>query len=238
MNDDLHRLTGAYAADALSAEERAAFERHLQECQACTQEVSELRATTAKLGVAAAEPPPAHLRDRVLAAATQTRQLPPQPGRARAVGLRRWPTRALAAAAALLLVVAVGLGVQIRELDQRLDTAERQAAQVTSVLTAPDVQVHRAESAAASVVASPAQGRAVFVASGLPAVPSSRVYQLWMIDDGGPRSAGLFTLDGGHVSQLMSGQLQGVTAVAVTVEPSGGSPQPTSELMLSIPLST
>ena len=41
MSADLHTLTGAYAADALSGTERLAFERHLDDCPACAQEVRE-----------------------------------------------------------------------------------------------------------------------------------------------------------------------------------------------------
>ena len=52
---DLHTLTGAYAADALDPVERDAFERHLQECADCRQEVAELRATTARLAGASYE---------------------------------------------------------------------------------------------------------------------------------------------------------------------------------------
>ena len=39
---EMHLLTGAYAADALEAGERDAFEVHLGTCDACRQEVAEL----------------------------------------------------------------------------------------------------------------------------------------------------------------------------------------------------
>ncbi|HYN16781.1 MAG TPA: zf-HC2 domain-containing protein, partial [Actinomycetes bacterium] len=52
MSADLHTLTGAFAAHALSDTERLAFERHLEACPACAQEVRELQATTARLGSA------------------------------------------------------------------------------------------------------------------------------------------------------------------------------------------
>ena len=63
---EMHLLTGAYAADALDAGERDAFEVHLGTCDACRQEVAELTATTARLGSAEAVPPPPGLRARVL----------------------------------------------------------------------------------------------------------------------------------------------------------------------------
>ena len=84
MSGDLHTLTGAYAADALSETERLAFERHLDACPACDQEVRELTETTARLGSAVALPPPAALWDRVRAEAAATRQ----PDRQRRSGSR------------------------------------------------------------------------------------------------------------------------------------------------------
>ena len=60
MSDpELHTLTGAYAANALDAEERDRFALHLAACADCRQEVAELRATTARLAGAVFEQPPA-----------------------------------------------------------------------------------------------------------------------------------------------------------------------------------
>ena len=82
MSADLHTLTGAYAAHALSDTERLAFERHLDACPACAREVRELEATSACLGAAVAAPPPPELWERIRAEALVTRQLPPVAGRA------------------------------------------------------------------------------------------------------------------------------------------------------------
>ncbi|HEV3013215.1 MAG TPA: zf-HC2 domain-containing protein [Actinomycetota bacterium] len=102
MSADLHTLTGAYAAHALSDTERLAFERHLDACPACAQEVRELTETAARLGGAVAAPPPPDLWDRVRAEALVTRQLAPVVGRA---DRRRRVPPLLAAAAALLVAV-------------------------------------------------------------------------------------------------------------------------------------
>src|SRR5512133_3548220 len=77
MRDDLHVLTGSYALDAVSDAEREEFERHLQHCPTCEAEVRGLRETAARLALACAMTPPARMERRVLAAAYQTRQLPP-----------------------------------------------------------------------------------------------------------------------------------------------------------------
>ncbi|MFY9926417.1 MAG: zf-HC2 domain-containing protein, partial [Streptosporangiaceae bacterium] len=39
----IHALAGAFAMDALSAPERARFERHLTGCEECAEEVAGLR---------------------------------------------------------------------------------------------------------------------------------------------------------------------------------------------------
>src|SRR5215471_13727488 len=74
---DEHTLAGAYVMDAISAPDRERFERHLAGCEECAQETASLHETTAVLGAAAAEPLPAGLKERVMAAATMTRQQPP-----------------------------------------------------------------------------------------------------------------------------------------------------------------
>ncbi|MGH3167691.1 MAG: zf-HC2 domain-containing protein, partial [Trebonia sp.] len=51
---ELHLLTGAYAAAALTGAELAEFERHLTWCEPCAEEVRGLRETTARLGMATA----------------------------------------------------------------------------------------------------------------------------------------------------------------------------------------
>ena len=63
---DIHKLTGAYALDAVDDLERAAFERHLAECADCRTEVASLRETAALLAESTAVTPPSSLRDSVL----------------------------------------------------------------------------------------------------------------------------------------------------------------------------
>src|SRR5262245_38893611 len=106
MNADVHALAGAYAMDALPDNEAVAFTAHLEQCPACRQEVAELQATAAQLGLAATAPPSTQLRDRVLHAVHQTRQVPPVAPPADVERRRRWWTpRLLGAAAAVLLIL-------------------------------------------------------------------------------------------------------------------------------------
>lgn len=80
----------------------------------------------------------------------------------------------------------------------------------------------------------PAAGRGVLVAGNLRPLPEDRVYQLWTIRDGVPRSAGIFRPGpgGGALHLVEEVPAQPPDAWAVTVEPAGGVPQPTGEMVL------
>jgi Anti-sigma-K factor rskA/Putative zinc-finger len=249
MSADLHTLTGAYAADALSETERLAFERHLDACPACAQEVRELAETAARLGSVVAVPPPAALWERVRAEAAATRQLrpvvgpTPLSGRGRALAggrgaRRRFPP--LLAAAAALLVAAISVTALNLGLPGQGGGSEGPEDLVAAVLAAPDARRVDAKPGAtgqATVVVSRQRGQAVFEASGLPEVPAARTYQLWVVDRSGPRPAGLVEAGGGgRVTRLLDGRVTGSEQVAMTVERRGGADRPTSEPVMVVDL--
>ncbi|MEZ5316276.1 MAG: anti-sigma factor [Vicinamibacterales bacterium] len=118
-------------------------------------------------------------------------------------------------------------------VDLRRQSAE--LAEIEAVIGAPDVRQAALGAAGASGEASvraywsPTQGL-VLRARSMPALDAGRVYQLWMVPRAGtPVSAGLLTVqpDGSssHVTHLPAME---AAAVAITVEPAGGSPGPTS----------
>jgi anti-sigma-K factor RskA len=76
----------------------------------------------------------------------------------------------------------------------------------------------------------------VFVATGLPAPPAGKAYQLWAIAGGNaPVSAGVFTVDASGTGSLAVRPLPGVSTVsafAVTLEPAGGLPAPSGAMYL------
>lgn len=240
---DLHTLTGAYVLHALSDEERVAFERHLTECPACAQEVTELAETSARLGVAVDTPPPPLLRSRVMAEISQTRQLPPlgdTTGRPVTVlRPRRWPmwTALTAAAASVVLAVTIAIGtIQTnRELSDELAALQASNAELGELLAAPDAEVGTAPASTGGtgiLVVSRDQDRAMFMADGLPALPADRTYQLWLVGDE-VRSGGLLDPAGGPLVAQDVGDLD---AVAITVEPAGGSPSGTTDPILELPV--
>ena len=238
---DLHTLTGAYATDALDNDERADVELHLESCASCRQEVVELRATASRLAIATSATASAALRERVLAEAASTRQLSPL-GEVASLDDRRaerasppWYRQPATAAAAVLLVVAAGLGGlavdQNRQADQQRQQATQareEAAQIASVVADPD-HVERtvplASGGTGTVLA--VDDTAVFLGSDLPELPDGRAYQLWRITGQDSQSAGVLGR-GGDVTGVVTG-MGPDDAVGVSVEPESGSDKPTSD---------
>ncbi|MFJ4921573.1 anti-sigma factor domain-containing protein [Streptomyces sp. NPDC088725] len=237
---DLHTLTGAYALHALAPEERLAFERHLRVCPACAQEVSELAATTARLGQAVAVTPPAALKEQVMRRIATERQDPPKvPAQSRAgAGLRRGNTVSRFVLAACLAAAAGFGGIAVWQHQEAQDArtqaqaSQRQSQALASVLAAPDARVRTGkltDGATGTVVVSRDQDKAAFIASGLPKPPSGKTYQLWYDDGGKMRAAGLLDPSAGSDAVLMTGRLGPASGMGITVEPAGGSDQPTSD---------
>ncbi|KAB8190135.1 anti-sigma factor [Nonomuraea phyllanthi] len=268
MTDDLHALAAAYAVHALPYAEGALFERHLVACRACGGEVRRLRETAARLAAAVAEPPPAALRERLLAAAHDSRHpaAPPTPPPApapgpaaprpveaparrpdsapgRVIGLRRGRAKVTAALAAAATAAAVAFGALAldarRDLNDMTDLTARQA-EVIAVLAAPDARTVRRPATSGgtgTVVISRSRDRMVFTASGLPALPAAKAYELWITGPGGPRPAGLLEPAGsGLTTPLLLTPERGDERVALTVEPAAGSDRPTTSPILQAEL--
>jgi anti-sigma-K factor RskA len=138
---------------------------------------------------------------------------------------RRWTRRLTGAAVAAVLVVVAGFGVS--ELRQD-DAPPRVAASVAKVFEAPDAHeatVKTSNGGKVTVATSQRLGRMALETDGLPALENGQVYQMWAIRQGAPSSAGVIeNLDHGAAMEMPAGD----TTVAITIEPAGGSEQPTS----------
>ena len=256
MRDDLHVLSGSYVLDALGEPERDSFERHLQHCPLCEDEVRGLRETAARLGLAKTLDPPPQLRPRVLAAAYRTRQLPPPAGDR--IGLDRRRTRArklfavspdprrrplvprLAGALAAAAVVAgATLGISQSVTRHQPGGAPAASAAISRVVTAPDARTETERTSAGgtvTVVVSADQQAAVISAAGLRSLPAAQTYQLWVMGPhGGARSAGLLSGTGRAGPVLASGVEPG-DRIGITVEPAGGTSSPTTAPVIAVPV--
>ncbi|MGX1480811.1 UNVERIFIED_CONTAM: anti-sigma factor RsiW [Streptomyces canus] len=244
LTDDPHFDVGAYVLHALPATEEAAFENHLASCIPCRLEVERFSKVTVGLGVAETSAPSADLRRRVLDQIATVRQVQFD---AFASRRRRRGQRGVKLVLAASVAAAVALGGVAWWQSSEAETAREQSAQdragyrrLADVLTAPDATISTDELArggTASVVASRAQGRSAFIGSGLPPLTDDRVYQLWYAESGQYRPAGLLSTAGGDEARVLDGPLGGATGVCVTVEPAGGSRQPTTHPLgvISVP---
>jgi anti-sigma-K factor RskA len=221
---DLIALATPYALDAMSESERAEIDRRVaaapaEVAQAFADEVRAIRETMAVVSAATAVEPPESLRDRLLS------EVSGDPVRTLHTRRRRWQTIALAAAAALVIGLgALGVGMALRPAATP-STAEQ-------VFAAPDVRTVSGQIPAggtATVVFSRQKNAGVLVMNNVAPPEPGTVYQMWLIDDKGPRSAGM--MDAKNVAPSTTAVLPDLgdsQMLAFTVEPPGGSAQPTS----------
>jgi len=245
LRHDLHSLAGPYALDALEAgSERDRFTRHLSRCQSCAAEVKGFREVATAMAFAAAAEAPAELRDRVLTAAARTRQLPPEvkthvrPRRSRTrVPWVPWLSGVVATAS---IVVAVLFGFAQAHTRDELNQVKAENQAISLLLSAPEAKLltHTVtHGGVATVVLAADRHELAVVTTGLPALPSGQVYQLWLIGKPKIVSAGLLPAakNGQTPPVLATGVVKGDT-LGLTVEPAGGSAQPTTTPILELPL--
>jgi anti-sigma-K factor RskA len=173
----------------------------------------------------------------VLDEVSRTRQTPPAVDRelGRGEPSLSWWRQPASLAAVFFLVAALGLGVLAGVQWQRADEAQQRADRIAAVATDPDrVENSAPATSGGSGTVVTADDLAVFRTDDLPELPADQAYQLWMIDEDGATSAGVLGR-GGQLASVMD-DVSGATSVGLTVEPSGGSKQPTGELVLQLPL--
>ncbi len=246
-------LSGAYALNALTANEAKAFEAHLDESEETRNEVTELTDTAVLLGLAV-DPvaPPASLKASIMAQLGTTPQLEretvaaasvPTDARftrsAEARAQARWFTRPVNAiigvAAAVALII--GGGVAVNAISTNV-TQQAAANQLAAIYAADDSQSAKgtvAGGGTATLVWSGSLGTSAIIIDGVKPAPENKVYELWYITGNDARPAGTFTVDaGGTMWQVLDGTMKTGDAVGVTVEPRGGSKKPSSDPVLVI----
>ncbi|OBI10740.1 anti-sigma factor [Mycobacterium scrofulaceum] len=224
---ELLELATPYALDAVSDEERADIERRLAAAPrsvsaAFDDEVRAVRETMAVISATTAVDPPAHLRAATLAA------LP-----ARDERKSGWRTALLAAAAAAVVVGAAAFGIGIMLRPHPTSTVAEQ------VFAAPDVRTVSGPlgNGTATVVFSHDRNAGVLVMNNVPPPKPGTVYQMWLLGDKGPTSAG--TMSTAAVAPSTTATITNIgssTTLAFTVEPGAGSPRPTGTILAALPL--
>jgi hypothetical protein len=173
----------------------------------------------------------------------RTRQLPAARSVKATAGRRPTSSRWLAAVAAAVIGIAGIAGAWAVQENRLADERERMAAlveqqrQINAVLTASDAEVLTTSvtgGGRVSVVVSASQGQGVAVLVGL-ADPGPKAYQLWLIDDGVPTSAGVLPAGAGEATVLL-GEIRAAQTLGVTQEPAAGSTKPTGPILANLDL--
>ncbi len=229
--NDLITAATPYALHALPDDERDQIDQWLsasstEQTLSFTQEVRATRETMADLAASTAVEPPARLRPRLLKIVARDAR--------RASGvtdISRWraPLVAVAAATAIGLAAA-GIGTILRPPPP---TAQQ-------VFAASDVRTVTGaipSGGTATVVYSREKNTAVLVMNNVAPPQPGTVYQMWLIGDRGPESAG--TMDTQAVAPSTTAvipRLNDSTALAFTVEKGRGSASPTGPIIAKLPL--
>lgn len=241
IHGEIRSLLAAYVMDAVPEDEVPAIRAHILSCEECFQEAESYAESLGALA-ASAEPVrlPAGFADRVVQAAVgQAAVGDAVAGQAAGtVGAGRettpsvpWFRRSfvLSAAAVLGALVLVVATASLVTSIQR----EREYERIVAALVKDEGTFHLEGPGGAAAVISSSDGGTTLVALNLGEAPEGSDYQLWLMKDGVPTPSETFDGSGSIAIVESSDDLELYDGAAITVEPDGGSPQPTTEPVLS-----
>lgn len=239
-HDEILELVPAYALNSLDAEDAAMVSRHLPGCEACQAELAAYAAVVDALPLAAPDnqPSPA-LKERLMertssapasAAGAVASPQTVKPGLGQRIGEAfqdllsgpRWRPAVIL----IVLVLAIGNIIQWQQANAP-DPSSWRRVRLASTEVAPEAR---------GIIYISADGRnGTIIVDQLPQLEPDQQYQLWLIQDGERTSGAVFSVDddGYRGIQIESPiPLQEYSAFGVTIEPAGGSPNPTGERVL------
>jgi anti-sigma-K factor RskA len=211
--EHLDELIAAHALDALDADEAAAAEQHLAECPQCRRQLAEFQAVAAGLALSVPQaPPPPDLRGRILASVEPVVPAPAAqaaPRRRRRLSWQSIAVPALGLAVVALLIWNVSLRSDVNSLHSSLSN-DRTATMAGF----------------GNVVAQSGGTVRIFASPSAP--PSGKTYEAWVITPAGTAlPSGTFTSASTGFTLTQKGHTG--DTIAVTVEPAGGTKQPTAK---------
>jgi anti-sigma-K factor RskA len=244
----LRDLAAAYVLGALEPDEARAFEARLAASDELRREVAELTEVSGLLALGA---PPVPRNDDALKRRLLARV---RGGGAGRPGRGRFPAwlgpLGVAAAAGLAVIVGVQ-SARVRTLGDEVAGLHRQADSLSQRLAYREATLDHILEPSTDLIQLTApgerppgiqlfwnrtRGKVIVHAFNLPPAAQGLTYQLWFLGSGAPVPGGTFNSDpDGHALATLDGPPEGlvVAGAAVTVEPAGGSPQPTSAIIVS-----
>jgi anti-sigma-K factor RskA len=232
-------LIPGYALGILSEEEQRRVQLHLSQCSDCQAELEAYQSVVNQLAFAAPQyPPPTGLKQAILRQVETQSRPQPVPDRQNWFETLRhrlasWlpASPAWTAVTLVLILVLAGsnlmLWLQVRSVRQQQQQNEYRMVNLQATQSAPG--------SSGLLIISPGGGFGALIVDGLPDLPKSHQYQLWLIKDGKRTSGGVFsTIQGGYgVLQVNSAEpLIHYQSFGITIEPSGGSSHPTGNKVL------
>jgi len=211
--DDL----AAFALGALDADEARIVRVHLDGCETCRAEVRALNETAFVIAATAERAVPAGLRDRIVARARREGTARGAPTASFFELFRRPLPLAVPAALAVLLAISLALYAGARRDSDRYASVLSGIAGARVVALAPTGEVAGVRGS----LVIPADGTAPYLILDLPAAPSGKTWEAWILRGETPRAAGI-TNERGVTTLVLTVPLASGDGVAVTLEPSGG----------------
>ena len=231
-------LKDAYVLGALPEQERRELEEYLAAHPERQAEMDKLDNVASLIALSPPEQePPPELRRSIMDVVEAEAQRPPARTRSWLAAVReRLSVQNLALGAAALLVI--GLFSWNMLLQGQVQDLQGQVASLQ------DSQESRMVALAGTGAAQRAQAelillkghKAVLMAEDMPRVPENKTYQIWVIEGDVPQPSGLFEPDGETVAAVVEKPLDEDDVIAITIEPDGGSQQPTTDPMLTAKL--
>jgi hypothetical protein len=221
--EDLRPEYGAYALGVAEDPELSEISEHLERgCPECVAGVrSAMGTVVAMSGGVKSVNPPKHLRRRVVA------MVSPGPERK---GWAFWLPWAVSALLAMVLVSVALPGRVSRSGSQAMPNSPR-LEEMLAIINDPVTKdvAFGDPTARGRFFVSPGKG-VVFIAARLPKLAAGRTFEMWVIPTSGkPIPAGTFNaLEDSTAVYVHQGPVESATAIAISVEPAGGSQQPTT----------
>jgi anti-sigma-K factor RskA len=221
-------LKDAFVLGALPEEERREFEEYLAAHPERQAEIDELGAVAGLLALSPQEQePPPELRPRIMAVVEAEAERPR--AESGVAGIRAFlDVRTLALGAAALIVI--GLLAWDMLLQAQVRDLQSQAAHDGRLVALEGSGSARQARVEVMILEN---DRAVLMAENMPQVPEDRTFQIWVIENDASRPGGLFEIREEWVVTRVETPLDGADHIMVTVEPEGGSPQPTTDPILT-----